>query len=115
MADRLKGKVALITGGNSGIGEGTARLFAREGARVILMARREERGREVEQSLRDAGGEATFIRCDVGDNDSVTGAVEEAAAVYGAIHVLFNNAGGGRPAVFPTNEVDEWLRGLPTT
>ncbi|MDE0008108.1 MAG: SDR family oxidoreductase [Gammaproteobacteria bacterium] len=114
MGDRLKGKVAVITGGNSGIGAGTAELFVQEGAKVILMARREEQGRAVEQSLRDAGGEATFISCDVGDDDSVRKAVARAAETYGAIDVLFNNAGGGAGSRFPDEPNAEWLRVIHT-
>ena len=114
MADRLAGKVAVITGGNSGIGEGTAELFVQEGAKVILMARREEQGKRVERALRDAGGEATFIACDVGDHDSVTRAVSQAADTYGAIHVLFNNAGGGAGSRFPNEPNAEWQRVIHT-
>ncbi len=114
MADRLAGKVAVITGGNSGIGEGTAELFVQEGAKVILMARREEQGLRVERALRDAGGEATFIACDVGDHDSVTRAVSQAADTYGAIHVLFNNAGGGAGSRFPNEPNAEWQRVIHT-
>ncbi len=114
MADRLAGKVAVITGGNSGIGEGTAHLFVQEGAKVILMARRDQQGRAVEQALRDAGGEATFIACDVGDHDSVTRAAAEAADTYGAIHVLFNNAGGGGGGRFPNEPIAEWQRIIHT-
>lgn len=110
MANRLDGKVAIITGGNSGIGEGTAHLFAGEGARVILMARREEQGRAVEAAIRDDGGEATFIACDVGDEASVDSAVTEAAKTYGAIHILFNNAGGGGRGHFPDESTEEFSR-----
>ncbi|HIM59556.1 MAG TPA: SDR family NAD(P)-dependent oxidoreductase, partial [Dehalococcoidia bacterium] len=78
MAKRLDSKVAIITGGNSGIGEGTAHLLAKEGARVILMARREEQGQAVASAIRDEGGEVTFISCDVGDEDSVESAIAEA-------------------------------------
>ena len=69
MGERLKGKVAIITGGNSGIGESTGRLFAQEGARVVLMARREEQGQIVANSICDGGGEAVFVSCDVGDHE----------------------------------------------
>ena len=62
MANRLADQVAIVTGGNSGIGEGTARLFAQEGANVALLARREEEGHAVEQSIRDGGSEALFVR-----------------------------------------------------
>ena len=114
MADRLAGKVAVITGGNSGIGETTGQVFAREGAKVILMARREEQGQAVAQGIREAGGEATFIRCDVGDDDSVRQAVAQAADVYGAINVLFNNAGGGSGSQFPNEPNSEWHRVVNT-
>ena len=114
MADRLAGKVAVITGGNSGIGEATGRVFAAEGAKVILMARREEQGQAVAAAIREAGGEATFIACDVGDDESVRDAVAKAAAVHGAIHVLFNNAGGGGGSQFPNESNEEWHRIINT-
>ena len=114
MADRLAGKVAVITGGNSGIGETTGQVFAREGAKVVLMARRQEQGEAVAQGIRDAGGEATFIRCDVGDDDSVQPAVAQAAEAYGTINVLFNNAGGGSGAQFPNEPNSEWHRVVNT-
>ena len=72
-------KVALITGGSSGIGEGAAHKFAREGAKVILMARGQERGQAVEDAIRSDGYEATFIPCDVSDEDSVVVAVGAAS------------------------------------
>ena len=114
MADRLAGKVAVITGGNSGIGEATGRVFAAEGAKVILLARREEQGQAVAAAIREAGGEATFIACDVGDDESVRDAVAKAAAVHGAIHVLFNNAGGGGGSQFPNESNEEWHRIINT-
>ena len=114
MAERLAGKVAVVTGGNSGIGETTGQVFAREGAKVVLMARREEQGEAVAQGIRDAGGEATFIRCDVGDDESVSQAVAQAAEVYGGINVLFNNAGGGGGSQFPNEPNAEWHRVVNT-
>ena len=114
MAERLAGKVAVVTGGNSGIGETTGQVFAREGAKVVLMARREEQGEAVAQGIRDAGGEATFIRCDVGDDESVVQAVAQAAEVYGGIDVLFNNAGGGGGSQFPNEPNAEWHRVVNT-
>ncbi len=110
MAERLKSKVAIVTGGNSGIGETTAHTFAREGAKVALMARREEQGEAVEEAIRAEGGDATFFACDVRDNDSVEKAVAGVVDTYGRIDVLFNNAGGGAGNRFPNEPNEEWLR-----
>jgi NAD(P)-dependent dehydrogenase (short-subunit alcohol dehydrogenase family) len=110
MSERLKDKVAIITGGNSGIGESTGRVFAKEGAKVILMARREEQGRQVAESIRNEGGEAHFISCDISDNDAVLKAVAEAAGIHGRIDILFNNAGGGSRQHFPEEPVEEFMR-----
>ena len=111
MTGRLAGKVAIITGGSSGIGEGTARAFAREGAKVILLARQEEKGRVVEAAIRHDGGEATFIGCDVTDDAAVAAAVHKAVATYGAINILFNKAGGGAVwSLFPNEPIEEFNR-----
>ncbi len=110
MAGKLDGKVAVITGGNSGIGAETGRLFAAEGARVILMARRQAEGEAIVSEIRDSGGEASFIACDVGEHESVARAVDQAAATYGRIDLLFNNAGGGAGAYFPNEPNEMWLR-----
>ena len=77
MPGRLQGKVAMITGGNSGIGEATAHRFAQEGATVVLLARREPEGYAVQQAIRDTGGEAYFIPCDVSDRSAVEAAVHQ--------------------------------------
>jgi NAD(P)-dependent dehydrogenase (short-subunit alcohol dehydrogenase family) len=108
MAGRLEGKVAIITGGNSGIGEATVHAFAREGARVALMARREDEGKRVEQAVAAAGGEAAFIRCDVMDRASIEQAVAATVERFGRIDLLFNNAGGGFPGAFPKESDDCW-------
>ena len=108
MPGQLEGKVAVVTGGNSGIGEATCRRFAKEGARVLLLARRKQESLKVQDSINKGGGEATFIPCDVGNVDSVETAVTEAAKTYGAIHILFNNAGGGGGGDFPNSSTEEW-------
>ncbi|MCY4129678.1 MAG: SDR family NAD(P)-dependent oxidoreductase [Gammaproteobacteria bacterium] len=110
MADRLKSKVAVISGGNSGIGETTAHTFAKEGAKVALMARREAEGKVVEEAIRSEGGDATFFSCDVRDRESVKKAVAATVEVYGRIDILFNNAGGGAGSRFPNEPDEEWLR-----
>ena len=83
MPGKLQNKVAIVTGGNSGIGEATVRLFAEEGAKVAIMARREEQGEAVQNAVRDQGGIAEFIRCDVTEPQEVSAAVEKVVEVFG--------------------------------
>ena len=108
MSGKLEGKVAIVTGGNSGIGEATSHLFAKEGAKVLLMARREDEGFKVQEAIKSKGGNATFIACDVSDVDSVESAVTQAAKTHGSIHILFNNAGHGSGGDFPESSTEEW-------
>jgi NAD(P)-dependent dehydrogenase (short-subunit alcohol dehydrogenase family) len=89
---RLKDKVALVTGGASGIGKATAELFAREGARVAVADFSAE-GRETVQAIKNAGGEAIFLPVDVSDSGQVARMVEAALEAYGRIDILFNGAG----------------------
>ena len=89
--NRLVGKVALITGAASGLGRTAAELFAAEGALVVVADVVD--GDEEIDAIDAAGGEATYVRCDVTDSDSVAAAVEHARDQYGALHVLYNNAG----------------------
>jgi len=98
---KLQNKVAIVTGGNSGIGEATVRLFAEEGAKVAIMARREEQGEAVQNAVRDQGGIAEFIRCDVTEPQEVIAAVEKVVEVFGGVDVLFNNAGTAGLESFP--------------
>ena len=106
MPGKLEGKVAIVTGGNDGIGEATARRFAREGAKVAIMARREPEGLKVQEDIRSEGGNATFICCDVTDSKAVNAAVDETVSTYGGVDVLINNAGGGIGGLFP-DEADD--------
>ena len=101
MSGKLTNKVSIITGGNSGIGASTAHLFAKEGSKVLILARREVEGLKVQESIRAEGGECTFVKCDVGEPNSVNQAIEEASSIYGAVHILFNNAGHGGGGEFP--------------
>ena len=95
MANKLEGKVAIVTGGNSGIGEAPGKVLAGEGAKVALLARRQDKGEAVQAEIRDAGGDATFITCDVSDHESVETAVAQTIEKYGRADILVNNAGGG--------------------
>lgn len=110
MGERLKEKVAIITGGNSGIGEATGHLFAKEGAKVILMARREEKGQQVAEEIRKEGGTADFIACDVEDTDAIERAVAQAINLHNKIDILFNNAGGGSRGRFADETIEEFSR-----
>ncbi len=89
----LKGKVALISGGASGIGLGTARVLAAHGARVLLLDLNEAAGRAAAEELAGLGYEAEFVRCDVTAEEDCRNAARTAEERYGRIDVLFNNAG----------------------
>ena len=90
---RLAKKVALITGGTSGIGEAAALLFAAEGAKVAITGRHEERGRNVVGAIKEKGGRAIFVQTDVRLAADCRRAVEETLRGFGPIDILFNNAG----------------------
>ena len=90
---RLRDKVALITGGTSGIGEATALLFAREGAKVVITGRNEKRGREVVNRVASEGGQAKFVQIDVRLSEDCKRAVEATIDTYTRLDILFNNAG----------------------
>lgn len=104
----LDGKIAIITGATSGIGERTAEVFIEEGATVVLSGRRAELGAAIAKRL---GRNASFSRADMAEEADVRGLIEEAAARFGRIDVLFNNAGHGLPP-FRIAETDmaEWDR-----
>ena len=112
MAGRLEGKVAIVTGGNSGIGEATVRLFAREGATVVLMARREDEGLRVERDVLGSGGRAKFIACDVMERASIDAAMAATVEQFETVNVLFNNAGGAFPGEFPRESDETWEQTL---
>lgn len=86
-------KVALVTGGTLGLGRATALAFAGEGAKVVIAARREDPGRELEASIRAAGGEATFVRCDVREEEQVKALVERTLEKYQRLDFAYNSAG----------------------
>ena len=92
---RLEGKVALITGGSSGIGRAAALAFAREGARVVIAARGRERGERAVREIEAAGGAALFVAADVSRADEVRDLVAAAHDTFGRIDCAFNNAGSG--------------------
>lgn len=91
---RFRGKVVLVTGGNSGIGRGIVHHFAREGARVALAGRNAEKGAAVEAEVAAIGGLARFFACDLSDEIEVKGLVA-GLNTWGGLHILVNNAGVG--------------------
>jgi NAD(P)-dependent dehydrogenase (short-subunit alcohol dehydrogenase family) len=93
MSQLLEGKVALITGGTSGIGRATAVAFAREGATVVVSGRREKEGQETVQLVLAIGGHARFVAADVSDEKQVAALVDKVVATFGRLDVAFNNAG----------------------
>ncbi len=107
MKKSLEGKVALITGGNSGIGKATALLFAAEGAKVVITARRQEEGEKVVSEIVAAGGTATFIATDVSSSTDVAALVRQVVSLYGTVDCLFNNAGISGSIYTPLADLDE--------
>src|SRR5215510_6191484 len=93
MAGRLAGKVALITGGASGQGRAAAVRFAQEGAKIALSDVNEEGGVQTMHMVQENGGEAYFVAGDVSAEGSARDMVEAALRQYGALHILYNNAG----------------------
>lgn len=93
MSLRFENKVALITGGTSGIGRAAALAFAREGAKVVVSGRRTKEGEEVVQLITAAGGTARFIQVDVSIEAQVAALVEKTVATFGRLDIAFNNAG----------------------
>ena len=94
---RFEDKVALVTGGNSGIGRATSLAFARDGARVVIAARREELGQAVVREIKKEGGDALFIKTDVTNPTAVENLFKEIIDQYGKLDLAFNNAGVGGP------------------
>lgn len=97
---KMNGKIALVTGGARGIGFGCAKRFADDGASVAIVDVERELGERAAASLRDAGGRAMFIACDVGSKAEVDAAIAATIGAYGRIDVLVSNAGINRPKDF---------------
>lgn len=105
---RLQNKVALITGGASGIGAATARLFIKEGAKVVLADLNEEKGKAFESELKELGAEAVFVKANITSEEEVASLFKRAIEAFGKVDIVFNNAGIGR--VQPSHELEysEW-------
>jgi NAD(P)-dependent dehydrogenase (short-subunit alcohol dehydrogenase family) len=104
--DKLRGRVAVITGACSGIGLGTVELFAAEGARVVAADIQDEKGADLEARF---GGQVAYRRCDVMQEADIKGAMQAAVDAFGRLDILFNNAGaGGSPETIAEMTGDAW-------
>ncbi len=115
---RLDGKVAIVTGGNSGVGAATAELFAKEGAKVVITARRLPQLEEVAEKIRSNGGEVLVVQADVSKPEDAENIVAKTVEAYGKVDVLVNNAGvleaGLKPIDTCTDEDLEWVLSINT-
>lgn len=108
--NNIENKVIVITGASSGLGEATARLLAKKGAKVVLGARRTEKLEAIVQDIRAEGGQAEFIGMDITKPQEVQALIEKALSAFGQIDVLVNNAGLMSIAPLSELKVDEWDR-----
>ncbi len=106
---KLDGKVAIITGSTSGMGRDTAYLFAKEGAKVVVTGRNEERAKAVVGKIRAEGGEAVYVIADAADKDYAQVIFEKTMEAYGTVDILMNNAGMLSLAQFATVTAEEFM------
>jgi 3-oxoacyl-[acyl-carrier protein] reductase len=111
---RLEHKVAVITGSGSGFGEGIAKIFAREGASVVVSDINAAGGKRVAGDITDAGGAARFFAADVTDGKSMQALADFAVATFGRLDILVNNAGVTRDTLLPRMSDEEWDEVLTT-
>jgi NAD(P)-dependent dehydrogenase (short-subunit alcohol dehydrogenase family) len=108
---RLIGKTAIITGGGGGIGRSTAIRFAKEGARVAVADIDSTIGEETVRLIKEDGGEAIFVKTDVTDSEQIKALINTTTSTFGALHILFNNAGVGNSEVRSVDlSEEEWDR-----
>jgi NAD(P)-dependent dehydrogenase (short-subunit alcohol dehydrogenase family) len=110
MARPFEGKVALVTGGNTGIGKATAMTFARQGAQMVIAARRIDEGMQAVEEIRQAGGEAIFVRTDVAQATEFEALIRTTVATYGRLDCAFNNAGIGGGGLLHEVAEEAWDR-----
>ena len=106
----MEGKVALVSGGASGLGAAQATLFAREGARVVIGDLQERMGSDTVSAIKEEGGEACFVKLDVTDVESWQNAVAQAVGEFGKLTTLVNNAGIFHPGGVETETVEGWSK-----
>ena len=104
----LSGKVAIVTGGSSGIGRAAAIAFAQAGAKVVVAARRIQEGEETVSLAKDAGSEAIFVQTDVAKAAEIEALVNKTLDTYGRLDCAFNNAGFGKPIPLTERSEEQW-------
>lgn len=104
---RLQDKVAIITGGNSGVGAAAALLFAKEGAKVVISARRQPQLEEVAEKIREAGGEVLPVVCDISKHQDADHLIEKTIEEYGKVDILINSAGVLEEGLKPIDRVED--------
>src|SRR4030095_10055532 len=107
MGGQFRGKVALVTGGNSGLGKASALSLARESAQVVISARRAEEGEKVTRMIKDAGGEGVFIRADMSVRADIEALVAQTVEAFGRLDFAINNAGIEGTLFVPTADYSE--------
>lgn len=107
---RLQNKTAVITGGGGGIGGATCRRFAQEGAKIAVFDLNLDAAEKVAGAIRDAGGTAEAVRCDIADRTSVDAAIATTTTTLGPVDILVNNAGWDIFKPFTKTEPGEWER-----
>ena len=110
MSRRLEGQTAWISGAASGIGAGTARLFAREGASVALADHRADHAEALAQAIRDQGGQALAVPADVAVEETVRDSIDRAAEHFGGLQIVVNSAGIVRAGLLHETSAEEWDR-----
>ena len=107
---RLENKIAIVTGGSSGIGRASCVLFAKEGAKVVVTDINDKAGEGVVKTIKSNGGEGIFVHCDVTKEDQTRNLIAKAVEKYGRLDVLYNNAGIGMVKLLPEMTEQEWDR-----
>lgn len=107
---KLQGKVALITGGASGIGAATAKLFVEEGAKVVLVDVNEEKGKAFEAELKAQHAEALFVKVDITSEEDVANLFKQAVDTFGRVDIVFNNAGIGPTGPTENYSYENWRK-----
>jgi len=105
---KLSGKVAIVTGGNSGIGKGIALLFAEEGASVCIVGRNEQRGEDTVKEIRNMGGKAIFVKADVSEEEDTIRYINKTVETFGEINIIVNNAGSIHNSLIVDLSVEDW-------